>query len=91
MSCHVVISCHTLGIGQHDTAVYAALYRGVTRVAVKRLKCEQLTIDMIEQRLNEACLLSQLTHPNIVQFMGMFTVNVVCHVIWSCMCWLVMS
>ena len=61
---------YDIGMGQSHTAVYAALYRGISRVAVKRLRCDILTIDVIEQRLNEACILSQLIHPNIVQFIG---------------------
>ena len=58
-----------LGVGQSNTAVYVATYRG-RAVAVKRIKCDVLTIDVIEQELSEARLLSEISHPNIVQFIG---------------------
>jgi serine/threonine protein kinase len=39
-------------------------------VAVKRIYCDILTLELVESLLNEAVLMSQLNHPNIVRFIG---------------------
>ena len=62
-------SSHPLAVGQEDTAVYAALYRGEV-VAVKRLRCDVLTIELIERELNEARLMSEMSHRHVVRFIG---------------------
>ena len=62
-------SSHPLAIGQEDTAVYSAVYRGQA-VAVKRVRCDTLTIELIERELSEARMMSQISHRYVVRFIG---------------------
>lgn len=50
-------------------AVYEAVYKG-KHVAVKQLMVQQYSSKVIEDFENELHILSILTHPNIVQFLG---------------------
>jgi len=58
-----------LGVGNKDTTVYLARYKN-RDVAVKRIFCDVLTIEIIEQHLHEAAVLSLLDNPHVVKFLG---------------------
>ena len=64
-----ISSSQPLALGRPDTAVYAALFRGQP-VAVKRLHCDVLTVELIEREVGEARLMSVLHHRFVVRFIG---------------------
>jgi len=53
--------------------VYKGTWRG-TSVAIKKLKTQNLTNEIIEDFRNEIAILGKLRHPNVVLFMGAVTV-----------------
>ena len=54
--------------GGHFGEVYRGRWRGTTDVALKRLKSSQ----HLEKFLQEVMMLRSLSHPNIVQFLGVY-------------------
>ena len=59
-----------LGQGSHGTIV-EVLYRGL-RCAAKKIHCRQGNGDSLKRIEAECSLLSQLRHPHIVQFLGIY-------------------
>ena len=56
----------------NNVSVVCGRLRGDRLVAVKRIAAETLSLELIEERLQEGSLWSSLKHPNINEFVGVF-------------------